>query len=99
MALEYRSAGERPEGEQRQLMATDSFMAWRLLTGSSEAQMPLFVLEKSSTSLKRIKADIARGIAKGDWALFFATGLPWCLQECTTSCLAMVSALWRSLSS
>lgn len=68
---------EGPEGEEAQLMATDSLTAWRPFTGSSEAQMPLLVLEKGRTSLKRMKADIARGVVEGDWALFLVTHLLW----------------------
>lgn len=44
-----------------------------------------------------MKADIAKGFVEADWALFLATGLLWGFQECTTSCLAMTSALWCSL--
>lgn len=84
---------EGPEGEEAQLMATDSLTAWRPFTGSSEAQMPLLVLEKGRTSLKRMKADIARGVVEGDWALFLVTHLLWGFQDCATSCLATISAL------
>lgn len=84
---------KRPEGEKAQLMAADSLTAWRPFTGSSEAQMPLLFLEKGSTSLKRMKADITRDVVEGDWALFLATDLLWGFQECTTSCLAVISAL------
>lgn len=84
---------ERPEGEEAQLMAADSLTAWRPFTGSSEAQMPLLVLEKSRTGLKRMKADIARGTAEGDWAFLLATDLLWGFQECTTSCSVVISAL------
>lgn len=74
-------------------MAADSLTAWRPFTVSSEAQMPLLVLEKGRTSLKRMKADVARGVVEGDWAVFLATDLLWGFQECATSCLAVVSAL------
>lgn len=73
-------------------MAADSLAAWRPFTGSSKAQMPLLVLEKGRTSLKTMKADIARGVVEGDWALFLATDLLWGFQGCATSSLAVISA-------
>lgn len=92
VALGCRNTVRDLKEKEAQSMAADSLTAWRPFTGSSEAQMSLLVLEKGRTSLKRMKADIARGIVAGDWALFLATALLWGFQECATSCLAVISA-------